>query len=209
MSWPILSPLHLSRWEEVEACPSPPGPEWFREETCRPSCGLTPPQWSSLRTCFHSWPENGLTHLMKISWVLMRPAGSEAGSRQVGSQAVRGMQDNRTGNTVRSNLPRKINISNFATCSGQTWLSSTLPLSISSTVHSSFPKVFTSFNFSLVTTSAWPLSVPLCRESQQIKTLSLLMTKSKDFGGISAPTLVHLVFKNITSLHSLRLCSPL
>ena len=66
---------------------------------------------------------------------------------------------------------RKINIFNFATCSGQTWLSSTLPLSISSTVHS-----FTSFNFSLLTTSAWPLAVPLSRWSQQIKTLSLLMT---------------------------------
>ena len=176
MSWPRLSPLHLSRWEEVEACSYPPGPEWFREETCRPSYGLTPPQWSSFRTCFHSWPENGLTHLMQISWVLMRPAGSVAGSRQAGSQAVRGRQDNRTGNTVRSNLPRKINIFNFETCSGQTWLSSTLPLSISSAVHLSFPKVFTSFNFSFLRTSAWPLAVPLYRWSHQVRTLSLVMT---------------------------------
>jgi len=33
-----------------------------------------------------------LTHLMQISWVLMRPAGSVAGSRQAGSQAARGRQ---------------------------------------------------------------------------------------------------------------------
>ena len=135
--------------------------------------------------------------------------GPQAGSRQAGSQAVRGRQDDRTGDTVRSNLPRKIDIFNLETCSEQTWLSSTLPLSISSTVHSSFPKVFNSFIFSFMRTSAWSLAVPLCRWSQQIKTLFLLMTKSKAFRGISAPTLVHLVFRNITSLHSLHLCSPL
>ena len=90
-------------------------------------------------------------------------ARRQCGMQQAGSQAVRGRQDNRTGNTVRSNLPRKINIFNFETCSGQTWLSSTLPLSISSAVHLSFPKVFTSFNFSFLRTSAWTLAVPLYR----------------------------------------------
>ena len=58
-------------------CPSPPGPEWFREVMCRPSYGLAPLHWSSLRTCFHPWPTNGWTHLWRShgSWW-----GSEAGS---------------------------------------------------------------------------------------------------------------------------------
>ena len=113
------------------------------------------------------WPTNGWTHLWRShgSWW-----GSEAGSH------IR--QNVRTGYTVMSNLARKINISNFETCSGPTWLSSSLPLSISSTVHSSFPKLFNSFIFSFLRTSAWPLMVPLWRKSQQKMAFSLLRTKS-------------------------------
>ena len=81
-----------------------------------------------------------------------------------------GWQVNRTG---RSNLPRKIKLE-IETCSGQTWLSNTLSLSILSTVHSSFPNIF-----SFLRTSAWPLVVTLGRWSQLIiKALSLQITKS-------------------------------
>ena len=132
---------------------------------------------------------------MKISWILMMPAGSEAGSN------IR--QDVRTGETIMSNLPRKINIFNFETCSGPTWLSSSLPLSISSTVHSSFLKVFNPFIFSFLRTSAWPLMVPLWRWSRQSKAFSLLRTKSSCHHFLSEIVQTHL--KQVSTHYHLKL----
>ena len=111
--------------------PSPPGPEWFREVKCRPSYGLTLLHWSFLQTCLHPLLTNGW-HIYEDLMGLDEAWRMQGRQQATGRQGVKqlGRQDTRTGDSVRSILPKLLKIFYLETCSGQTWLSSTQSLSI-------------------------------------------------------------------------------